>query len=144
LRQRYVAEDTDNSLYVPQHLADDWRALSSEVQAELGAPTPRNVPSGRVDTIEQLGGYLNQLMDGGFRTCVYLDTGGLHAVGLIRLNESYFAARSTWTPFEDDDCVSLEEIYAYLDCAARQRKRPHNSRKTYKAINIVALPPEAI
>lgn len=142
LRWRFVEECGDDALYIPQHLGKDWRALAEQIQVELGAPTPRNVFSVKVDTYAELGDCLNRLMDGGFRTCVYLDTNGLHAVGLIRLDPWNFVARSTWSPFENDNCVGLDEINEYLFRSPRLRKRPDSSRKTYKHVNVVALPPE--
>jgi hypothetical protein len=88
---------------------------------------------------------LGDLTLGGFRPAVYLDVGGLHAVGVFRVDPSddeYYCVRGTWTPFRTDGPVHVDDIFRYLDRPARQRRKASNTRRTLKEVNVVALPPE--
>lgn len=142
LRLKFVDLCGDDANYVPQDLARQWSDLKEDFRRELGVPTPRNIISTHVRSSSDLLSILERTCQGNFRPAVYLDTGGLHAVGVIRVQRGIYRARSTWTPFDDEDNVTVEELASWLNRPLRMRKRPTNSRKTSPRTNFVALPPE--
>lgn len=145
LREMYVRATNDNHpIFVPDDIAKEFRQIQSQVKTELGLDPSKDLLGYRANTAEDLRLRLASLAIGGFRTAVYLDTGGLHAVGVVRQanEDDYYAVRSTWSPFVDEDAVHVNEIFEWLDKSPRIRARENSSRRTVKAINIAALPPE--
>lgn len=141
LRDLYVSTVGDGSNFVTNEVIRKFRELKEVFRAELGVPTPKNIIECRVRTKDELHKRLSNLAIGGYRPAVYLDTGGLHAVGVMQLDDEYYDVRSTWSPFPEGP-VSIDQIYEYLDQAPRIRKRKYSSKKTVVEPNLVALPPE--
>jgi len=105
-------------------------ALIRRVWQELLVQTPKNVVEQRVTDEAALARSLTKLLNGGFRPALYLNNdGSLHMVGVLKSAHGVYVVRSNWTPFDDEDQVSAEELFEYLD---RTRSRP----------NVLALPPE--
>jgi len=144
LRNAYVevCPDDNNANYVPTDITEQYRTLTKTFYKELGVATMRNVVHQRADTEEELGRLLGRLSAGGFRLCAYLDTGGLHAVGLTPAGEGLYEVKSTWSPFPEGEPTSVSDIFAYLDRAPRVRKRENCGKKTDKTSNITAIPAE--
>lgn len=141
LRRRYVEATHDAPEFVPIDIVRDFTQIKERFRRELGAAGTKNIICVRAKTEDELYRTLGNLSQGGFRPAVYLDTGGLHAVGTIPIDDEHYEIKSTWSPFEDDALVSISEIYEYLDQPPRLRNKA-GGRKTSKEINIVALPPE--
>lgn len=132
----------DGSNYVPPELIQAFKDMKTLIRKDLGVSTNRNIVETRVDTQDELRSKLGRLSVGGFRTAVYLDVDGLHAVGIKALDAEHFTVKSTWSPFPEDEPVHVSDIFSYLDLAPRQRVRETSGRKTIKSCNIVAIPPE--
>jgi len=144
LRHAFVdaCPDDNKTNFVPTDIVNEYRDVTKTFYRELGVQTTRNVIYDRVNTVDALDKRLGELASGGFRTCVYLDTGGLHAVGLIPVSEGVYNVRSSWSPFEENEPVTAIDLFDYLDLAPRTRKRDSSSRKTTKTANITGIPPE--
>lgn len=134
--------DDNTATYVPTDIVTEYRAVTKTFYRELGVETTKNVVYDRVETVDALSKRLGELSTGGFRTCLYLDTGGLHAVGLLPAGKDRYNVRSTWSPFPEDEAVGAADLFDYLDLAPRIRKRENCGRKTEKTTNITALPAE--
>jgi hypothetical protein len=134
--------DDNMATFVPKDIVSEYREVTKTFYSELGVETPRNVVYDRADSVDGLSKRLGELSTGGFRTCLYLDTDGLHAVGLLPIGNNKYNVRSTWSPFGEDDPVEAGDLFDYLDIAPRIRKRENSSRKTEKTSNITALPAE--
>lgn len=142
LRELYVQTCGDDSNFVTKEVIEQFSDIKIDFRSELGVYTTKNIVGTRVGSVDELSNALGRLAAGGFRSAVYLDTGGLHAVGVVSLGRDYFDVRSTWSPFRDREAVHVEELYSWLDKPVRIRKRQNSGRKTVKQWNIVALPPE--
>ena len=144
VRQRFldVCPEDIEANFVPQDIVDAYVAVTKAFYSELGVHTNRNVVYDRVDTADRLHQRLGKLTIGGFRTCLYLDTGGLHAVGLLPIGDDYYNIRSTRSPFGEEEPVDAGELFEWLDSSPRMRVRENSSRKTLKGTNITGLPAE--
>ena len=143
-RRRFSEGVGDQSNFTPDEYRKRFAEIKQQARADLGVYTPKNVFEARINTIDDLIRTLGKLTLGGFRTALYLDVGGLHAVGVRHLGSDKYDVRSTWTPFEEDEPVPAEMLFANLDLAPRQRKRPNCGKKTLPAFNLIALPPEKL
>ena len=142
VRREYAAATRDKPEFIPPEIAKRSREVYERVMADLGVYVKKNVITLRVDTEQQLGEALARLADGGFRTAVTLNTGGLHAVGVNRVDEDLYDVVSTWAPFEKNRPVKVEQIFEYLDRYPRLKVKA-GGRKSFKTTNIFALPPES-
>jgi len=142
LRERYVEATGDNSNFVPQDIVKNFAALKIEFRRQLGVEGTKNIVGLRANSKPELQRALGKLTTGGFRPAVYLDTGGLHAVGVVNRGNDYYDVRSTWSPFPANEPVHLSDLFGMLDLPPRHRKRENSSRKTVQEWNVVALPPE--
>ena len=136
---QYEASQANPGL-INNTLRQRYADMRVRFRKELGVETSKNIVETRVDTPEYLRQALSHLAIGGFRTAVYLELEGLHAVGVIQVDDEHYDIKSTKSPFPDEP-VTVDDIYGKLDRYQRTRRRP-NARKTQKAVNIVALPPE--
>jgi len=141
LRMLFVQRVGDFAIYTPQDIATQFREQKAEFRRQLGVNTSKNIVETRANTVDELRNRLSKLAVGGYRTAVYLDLGGLHAVGVAALGDDTYSIKSTWSPF-DDDPADVTQLFEYIDLAPRQRKRKISSKRTEPAANIVALPPE--
>jgi len=139
LRHAYVEAGCEASGITVSDVSSQMKRLMATAIRELGVPTQKNVVRTRAKNADQLDMKLQKLARGGFRTCVYLDVGGLHAVGVEEVSEGIYDTKSTWTPIRSQ--ATVEDIFAYLDQSPRLRSRP-NAHHTTPIINIFALPPE--
>ena len=142
LRWQFVSEFGDDTKYIPNTFVERKERVMTRLLGELGVHS-RGTYYARVREVADLASRLSKLSHGGFRHVVYLRCGGLHAVGLMPKpgsTDSYIA-RSTWTPFADNDDVCAEEMINGLDQPPRLR-RGEGSSKTYTLCNLFAIPPE--
>lgn len=140
LRKEYVDKVGDTN-FVPNDLRIKYHHLKEKFRRELGVYTTRNIIEARVNSESALENRLADLIIGGFRTAVYLNPGGLHAVGLLKVDRERYEVKSTWSPFEGT-IVSCNDLFGILDRAPRFRKRVNSGRHTIVEPNIVALPSE--
>lgn len=139
-RRLYVEACGDDPEFVPQEILAMGGRAKALFRRDLGVESNKNIVGYRANTEAELRMTLSRLAIGGFRTSIYLDVGGLHAVGVEPVEGDHYDVKSTWSPF-DDELVSVSELYTLLERAPRGRKR-QGSHSTYKRYNIVALPPE--
>jgi hypothetical protein len=142
LGHKFVEDVGYNATFVNADIAREFTDLKIDFRRQLMVNSPKNVVEARAENPEELEKKLGQLAQGGFRTSVYLDTGGLHAVGVEQIDIGYYNVKSTWSPFSEGEPVSTEDLFDYLELTPRMRYRPNSSRRTFVAPNIVALPPE--
>ena len=128
--------------FTPEEMLREFDAVKREFRSQLGVPTGKNIVEARVDTEEGLSDTLARLAIGGYRTAVYLDVGDLHAVGVTPVAQDIYDVKSTWSPFPENEPVTIKDIFGLLDRAPRHRVRATNGKMTVKTVNIVALPPE--
>lgn len=128
--------------YYPMDIVQESRELQQQLWRELGVNTLKNNNGMRANSLQELETMLAKSLSGGFRTIVYIvnTKGNLRCAGLIDAGDGYYAARSTSTPFDNEDRVSVEEIFPLLHQPARVRMRAGG--KTRKDGNIFALAPE--
>ncbi len=136
-------ETVDDEKYVSPSMISAIAVVTKRYRQDLGVHTSRNVLHHNIETESELRNTLARLAIGGFRTAVFLDVGGLHAVGLLHVGDDEYNVKSTWSPFGTDESVTTRQVYGYLYRGQRDRKRPGNCRKTVKACNLVSLPPES-
>lgn len=141
-RQVYKKATNDAPDFLPPELRELSRTIERRVLSDVGVISLKNVVNLRVDSEPELEEKLDRLAQGGFRTVINLDTGGLHAVGVEQLDRRHYSVKSTWDPFNNSDCTTTGEIFMFLDRYKRLKGRP-NARKSFKAMNIQALPPES-
>ncbi len=127
--------------HVPAEYMEATCAFWAQLWRELGVNNTKNNNGMRPETLEELDVMLKKLTNGGFRTIVYLSVEYREVcVGLIARGDGYYKARSTWTPFNDEDCVSVAEIFPLL--RRLPRARIGTSGRTLKDVNVFALAPE--